>query len=374
MHGGDIYNNDVDIDFSVNLNPYHMMCLKGLVNGPTAEYVASGYREAVRRGLEGADHYPEADQGSLREVLSEAEGVEAGSIYAGCGASQLLMSAVQSISPRKVLIPRPCFSGYEHALKAVKKCHVMEYGLKEEDDFALTEEFADKLTDDLDLIIVADPDNPAGKNIDEKVLACLLNRAQDLDIWVILDESFLMISDKYRYLSGLEGGPGMRTAHMTDEYKKLYMVRSYTKSFALPGIRMGHIISRPENIERVIKELPEWNLPALSEAVMKRCALLSKDPSYYSASLDMIRRERSFMEEGLARMGFRVIKGNSLFLLFNGPAGLYEWLLAQKILIRRCEDMIKGHEGRAWYRIGIRSREDNERLIDEIGKFPARGE
>lgn len=385
MHGGYIYNNDVDIDFSVNLNPYHMKWTGDDAAGSedysceeaqrshTGQILGSSLKEAISLGLEGSMVYPDPDQGSLREALSKADMVEPDCIYAGCGASQLLMSAIMSINPDRVMVTKPCFSGYEHALGALTSCRITGHDLKEEDDFALTGEIADKLTPDLDLIILADPDNPVGKNIDEKVLDLVLKRSDELDIRVILDESFLMMSDKYEYLMDLRGGAGKRTAGMIDKYRKLYIVRSYTKSFALPGIRMGYIISCPENIKGVRAHLPEWNLPALSEAVMKRCALLSKDGSFYRASLEMIRKERSFLEDGLSAMGFRVFKGNSLFLSFKGPDGLYEALLDKKILIRKCDDLIKGDERGSYYRVAVRSHEDNERLMDEMGKIVADG-
>ena len=367
MHGGDIYNNDVDIDFSVNLNPYHTGLCDLSCKFMGENDVASSLAAAVLEGLEGSDRYPDIRQSGVRDAISEADGVSADWIYAGSGASQLLMASVRAIKPDRVMLTGPCFTGYKHALSSQDGCSVDVYGLKDEDGFAVTAAFADALSEDTDLIILTDPNNPTAKNIDEKVLVRILDRADELGIWVILDESFLMISDKYLKIAEAPGGIKARTAELINKYEKLFIIRSYTKSFALPGIRMGYVISRPENIRKVIRQLPEWNLSAISGAVMKRCAKLSADGGFYARSVEMISNERHFLEGELSAAGAKVFPGDSVFILFKGPPGLYEALLKEKILIRKCDDLYG--LGENYYRVAVRSHDDNKVLTGAVNKI-----
>ena len=364
MHGGNIYNNDVDLDFSVNLNPYHMMLCDLSCKFMGENDVASSLAAAILEGLEGSDRYPDICQSAVRDAISEADGVSADCIYAGGGASQLLMASVRAIDPDRVMLTGPCFTGYDHALNCLDGCSVNVYELKEEGDFAITTGLVNALSEDTDMMILADPNNPTGKNIDEKVLAEILDRTDELGISVILDESFLMISDKYRKIADTNKEMRGRTAELVNKYEKLFIIRSYTKSFALPGIRMGYVISRPANIQKIIRQLPEWNLPALSAAVMKRCARLSADGDFYVRSVEMISKERRFLEKELSASCEKVFSSDAVFILFKGPAGLYEALLKEKILIRKCDDIYG--LGENYYRVAVRGHDDNKILTGAV--------
>ena len=332
MHGGDIYNNSVDIDFSVNLNPY------------------ADSRDEDRA-------YPDIEQTRLRKALSEFEGVGYENVFAGCGASQLLMAVALAVRPKTALLIEPCFSGYAHVLAACPGCSVRRVFLKEEGSFALTGDILDSLTDDVDLLFLADPGNPTGRNIAPDLLIRILDRAKDHGISVVLDDSFYTLSEWY-----VQDG----RAGLVERYPGLYIIRSFTKSFALPGIRMGYVMSSAENIKRIRMYLPEWNLPALSEESMLSCIAGSKDGHFYEDSVRMIRKERQFLAEKLSELGFTVFDSDTVFLLIKGREGIYEELLKDGILIRKCDDF-GGLDGR-FYRIAVREREDNVRLIDALKK------
>ena len=360
MHGGDIYNNRVKYDHSVNLNPY----LADYDRKGKDEYemrVVQRIISAQLNGLEYGERYPDIDQTRLRSILAGFEGVKPEWVFAGCGASQLIMAAVAAESPTCALLTEPCFTGYMYALNALDHdCHIKHSFLKEEDGYALTEDILDQMTDEVGMMFITDPNNPTGKNVDRDLLLRILARAAKMGIAVVLDESF------YPFSEGYEKG---RTATLVRKYKNLYVIKSFTKSFALPGIRMGYVVSSKNNIAKLRQQLPEWNLPTLSDYVMRACVSIWDD-DLYERSMNLIRDERAFLEDSLQKLGLKTFSSDTAFILFKGPEELYKRLLRRHILIRKCDDMGGTDQapGEALYRIAVKRLEDNAKLIKAIGQ------
>lgn len=350
MHGGNI-TCGIDIDFSVNLNPYFDPDMADLIAG------------AVKEGTDAAKRYPEIDQVEVRQALAASCGISVDRVYAGSGSSELFMAVVHAVSPETALLVRPCFGGYDHALASQKGCDVRSYYTREENGFGPDEEVLSCITGDIDLIFLCDPGNPSGKNIDEDLLIRILDRSYEMGIKVILDESFYMLSDaghKCTY---------EKRAGLAEKYENLYIVRSFTKSFALPGIRMGYVISSQENIETVRENLPEWNISSVASALMRRISDSGKTREFLERSMDLIKAERSFLSQGLSDIGFKVFDSDTDFILFKdeirgGQINIYEKLIRQRILIRDCSDF-DGLDGR-FCRIAVRDHKDNKLLISAL--------
>lgn len=358
MHGGDIYNNSVDIDFSVNLNPYRL-------SGEDERAI----KLAMSEGLENAGYYPDIRQTDVRAAIAEAEEVGIENVIAGSGASELIMAVTSFAAPRKALLIEPCYSGYEHAISSVADCNIVRYCLKEEDGFTLTSEVLDAITDDTDIMFVSDPVNPTGKNIDDDLLGKMFDRAQRKGVTVVYDTSFLTLSDKYA------GREGTDWQSYVNKYDNLFILGSYTKNFALPGLRMGYIMSTKRNIAGLTAHLPEWNLSCVAASVMKACAGISNRSDHLKRSLELIKKEREYLSEELSKTGFKVYESDTVFILIKDEKGLfedlYESLLAQGILIRKCNDFYG--LGKGYYRIAVRCHDDNIILTDTIRKITDEG-
>ncbi|MCR5356375.1 MAG: aminotransferase class I/II-fold pyridoxal phosphate-dependent enzyme [Lachnospiraceae bacterium] len=347
MHGGDIYNNSVDMDFSVNLNPY-----------PKFIKDEAALKTAIDEGIRAAVNYPDIAQGGVRNAIAEAERLPASCVYAGSGASELLMAVTSLIKPKKALLIEPCYSGYKHALG---DCEIKRYVLKEENGFEWDEKVTDEVTGmlsaDIDIVFLQNPVNPTGNCVDRALIYKIIKKAESLNITVVYDLSFYMLSDD----SDAKGG-------ISEIPDNVFAIGSYTKSFALPGLRMGYVMAARKNIDAIIPYLPEWNLSSVATSVMKECASICKRGMYLSESREYIRNEREFLSGELTKLGFKVYKSNTVFLLvkdINGRYGnLYERLLDKRILIRKCDDFC-GLDNEH-YRIAVRTHEENQTLIDEI--------
>ncbi len=226
----------------------------------------------------------------------------------------------------------------------------------------LTDDIAGHLTGDIDMIFLCDPWNPVGKNIKKDTLEKILSRASELDITVVLDRSFYMISDAYPedYKTSSNG-----SADLVKRFDNLYIVASLTKCFALPGIRMGYAISRPENVKMLKNQLPEWNLGCLENACIGRLLRLAEQGTFFADSIDLIKKERRFLTDSLSDMGFKVFESDTDFILVKRPdvyqKDIHEKLLGRGIMIRKCDDLYG--LGEDFYRIAVRDHDDNVRLI-----------
>ncbi|MCR5419623.1 MAG: aminotransferase class I/II-fold pyridoxal phosphate-dependent enzyme [Lachnospiraceae bacterium] len=343
-HGGDIYRNKVNIDFSVNLNPLPLP--------PTVE-------KAVREGIDKCGFYPDPLQLSLRSGIAQSDGVGISEIYAGAGASQLIMATVKACEPEKALLIEPCFSGYRHALRSCKACGISEYMLKEEEEFGLTEEILGYIDEFVDLLFLTDPWNPTGRQIDKAVLEAILDKTLKTGTKVILDQSFILMSDI--------GMDRYNAAKLIKKYKNLFIIRSYTKFFSLPGLRMGYVIAGEDEINDLKTVLPEWNISAIASNTMEACAEVILLGDHARATGIKIREERKYLTDHLKALGIRVFDSDTAFLLIKHNKDLYTELLGKGILIRDCSDY-KGL-GKGFYRIAVKDHASNEILVKNIGEI-----
>ncbi len=337
-HGGDTFGKNIKYDFSVSLNPFP----------PADEITAAGIR-----GLKDSGKYPDIMQRNIKSCLAGKDGVSEANVLAGNGASELLLGTVKYISTKKALLPEPCYSGYEYVLGS-EDCEVIRYSLKEEDGFIPTLKDIDNIWKEKpDLIFLTDPWNPSGKNISNEVLEGFLEKAEKEDTWVIIDESFLLLSEKSMESRSIS------KSELLKRYPKLVFITSFTKFLALPGIRMGYMVADSNVITGVQNLLPEWNLSIPAEYIMEAGIKKSEDKAYMESVIRRIREERVFLTDELRKLGFNVFDSDSCYIYFTGRPGLKDLLIDDGILIRDFEES-------GYYRIGLKDHKSNLLLIQKL--------
>ncbi len=342
IHGGDIYTNDIDIDFSVNINPLGL---------PVT------VKSALHEAIEKCSEYPDINSQELRQKLSAWLNIPAEYLLFGNGASELFMAIIHAVSPDKVLIPVPSFYGYQHAANAVS-AELVYYYLREENDFAFDEAFLSALTEDIDMLFLANPNNPTGKVLDREYLIRVLEKCRQNHILVVLDECFIEFC-KGKNLALDELG----------KYTNLIVIRAFTKIFAIPGVRLGYILcSDRALLQKVKTHIPEWNLSTFAQYAGACC--IGQD-EYISRTIESVKTEREFLINGIKELEekglqIKAYESDVNFILIKTDIPLYDKLLQKKILIRDCENF----EGlsRGYYRIAVKNRAENERLLKAIGE------
>ena len=344
IHGGDIYRNQVTLDFSVNVNPLG---------------IPESVRNALYDAVDFCGVYPDIRAEKLRESVSSSLGISKEHLLFGSGASELFMSVVHAIRPAQAVIPVPSFYGYEHAAKAVTE-HVSYYQMQEEDGFLPTEDLLGFLNEGADLLFLANPNNPTGTLMKKDYLLRLFSHCKTHRIPVVLDECFIEFC---------EGQESM--LDVISEFENVILIRAFTKIFAIPGVRLGYLVcSDKQLLERIEKQLPEWNLSVFAQAAGAACA---GEQEFRLRTAAYIRQEREVMvgelEKLLEHKKFqcRIYPGNANFILLYTEYPLFDRLLKRGILIRNCENF-KGL-GSGYYRIAVRTREENEQLWKAIGEI-----
>ena len=339
LHGGEVYDKEIELDFSVSLNP-------------------CGCPDEVKDALSGAicdaDKYPDMTQRKFREAIARAERFEPENIIGGNGASELLSAIVNMLGPSKALLPVPSFYGYVHALSMARECETVTYQLRKDKEFELDESFIDAITEEIDLVILGNPNNPTGKCIKKDVLEAVIKKCNETGTALIVDECFFRLSDY-----------GTSAREYLGSYDNLYIVDAYTKLFSIPGVRVGFCLSQPESIERLRQFLPEWNMSVFAQAAGIACAKMLKD-SFLDSTTELIRTEREYLSSELEKLDIKVFDSDTNFILMRMSEGhdLYHMLLNNHILIRDCSTFDGLTDG--FYRIAVKDHESNKKLLQLI--------
>ena len=337
LHGGDVYRNEVRLDYSVNLNPFSM---------------PSEVTEAIQAGISEINQYPDPAQQKLRERIAVLEGISDEKVVCGNGASELLMAAVHAVMPRKALIAAPCYAGYAVALKA-SDAEIKEYFLDENKDFAVDNGILDQINDSTDMVFIADPNNPNGRLIDPELKKAITQKCEECGAVLVIDECFYPLTDE-----------GLERRDIADNALHL---RAFTKTFAIPGIRIGYMLSNDtELLEKIRKHLPEWNVSRIAERTGEAAARVLESSDYLKESVRLIEQEREYLTRKLMELGVKVYHSDTNYLLIKSEPHLYEKLLGRGILIRRCANF-SGLDD-SYFRIAVRNHNDNEELINILGK------
>ena len=335
MHGGDIYRNEVKLDFSVNVNPLGM---------------PEGVAAALHRAVDVCVNYPDIEAEKIRKAVSESVGTAEEYLLFGNGASELFLAAVHGIKPAKTVIPVPSFYGYEYAAKAAGG-EIIYYRMKQENSFCPGADIETVLTEDVQLLFLANPNNPVGNLLERESLLYLLRLCQEKGIYVVLDESFIEFCGEQLSMLG-----------EIDVLDCLILVRSFTKIFSIPGVRLGYLACRnPKIRHKIAAQLPEWNLSCFAQEAGCACA---GQRGFLAETENYIKAERCFLEKGLKKKGFRVFTSCANFIMLYSEKPLYEKMLGKGILIRDCGNFRGLCKG--FYRIAVKTRKENEILLNAM--------
>ena len=334
-HGGDTYGG-IALDFSANVSPL------GTPKSVT---------DAIKRALPELYRYPDPYCRELVRAISEYEGVPQDVILCGNGASELIYAYCGAVRPRRAMELAPTFSEYALALQRTG-CEVVRFALRQEEHFDLRESFLPVLArEKIDALFLCNPNNPTGRLIVGDLLEEILRICREKNIALFVDECFLSLSDG-----------GVDLTLFLREFPQLFILKAFTKSFGMAGLRLGYGLSADEALLRKMSAaVPPWNVSTLAQAA--GVAALG-DAEFLEKNRAIIRAERPWLEEQLRKLGFWVCPSQVNYILFRGEAGLTEKLRVRGVAIRDCANFEGLTSG--WYRIAVKQHEENEQLIAAI--------
>lgn len=342
MHGGNIYGNEIEYDFSVNLNPL----------GPP-----KSVQDALAAALNHVEEYPDPEYRELRRGLANYWQLAEEQLVPGNGASELIPGIIRTLSPKNCMVTAPCYSGYETALNAAaSSCRIHRIPLRAENDFTLPENICQEIARvKPNLLILTNPNNPNGKRISANRLREIADTCRAAGTVLLVDECFLALS----------GGDEDSLIHcIRSEALPAVVLRAFTKTFAIPGVRLGYAVCSAPTAERIRRELPEWNLSVFAQYAGRAAleAAAGGTSGYLAASVEMIAREREFLSAELEKLGLRVFPSDANYILFQSrDRELHQKLLDKGILIRDCRDYHGLTAG--FYRTAVRTHRENTALL-----------
>ncbi|MEG2017100.1 MAG: threonine-phosphate decarboxylase CobD [Clostridium sp.] len=348
VHGGNVeeigrkYNlNPKDIlDFSANINPLGLN---------------EKVKDSMISALDLVERYPDITYYNLKHTICSHEGIDLSKIFIGNGAAEVIFNIARALKPKKVLLPAPTFSEYEEAVRSIDG-EIKYYSLKEENEFRIDDNFINHIDEEIDLVFICNPNNPTGVLTEKEFVEKVLKKAKEFGTKVVLDESFLdFVEDKFKYSS----------MELIKNYNNLIIVKSLTKFFAMPGIRIGYgITSNEAIIESINKVSVPW---AVNIVAAEGVCTGVKEKEYINRSIKYVEKQKNWLYEELNKLEFiKVFKPSVNFIMFKSlkNINLKEELILKGVIIRGCGN----YEGLSenFYRVAVRTVEENEKLISTM--------
>lgn len=341
-HGGETEKNI--LDFSASVNPL----------GPPKSVL-----DAAEKALEEIDRYPDPFAEDLLIAISEFEDVPKDSIVCGNGASEIVYSYCAAVKSETAIEIAPTFSEYEEGITLFGG-KMKKYICREESGFIPSLDFMEAIDvssepdgpDSPDTIFICNPNNPTGRLLSKDFIREVLDKAEKTGAGVFIDECFMDLTES-----------DWSSKEFLAEYKNLFILKSFTKTFAMPGLRLGYGICSDKNLlKRMADLVPPWNI----SSVAQRAGIAAlEEKEYLCNAKKMVAEERDALVNALQERGFNVVPSEANFILFNtGDTLLAENLRAHRIAIRDCSNFEGLDAG--WYRIAVRSPEENGKLIEAL--------
>ena len=341
-HGahGDLVSRALDVrvgellDFSQNINP---------LGAPRSAL------EAARRALsEDSGRYPDLEYTGLREALAAYLGVGAEMVVpTNGGAEALFLAARAAATGGRALVLEPTFSEYAAAARASGMEPVRTVARRPEEGFRWDPTSYRDL-EGVSVVFLCNPNNPTGNSLGRDEVLEMAARVEEAGAVLVVDEAFADFT------------PGISVTAMVD--RGLWVARSFTKFFAIPGLRLGCLVCNDAACVQALQ--PSW--PVNAVAVAAGIAAV-RDRGFAETSVAEVARLRKDLFGALdALPGLQPFPGAANFLLVRGPDGLPGRLARRGVLVRGCGPFYG--LGPEYFRVAVRSAEENGRLVVAIGE------
>ncbi|WP_089153468.1 pyridoxal phosphate-dependent aminotransferase [Paenibacillus senegalimassiliensis] len=349
-HGGDLltasarYGVDARqvTDFSANINPL----------GPPP-----GLLKRLGEALTGIVHYPDPGHRRFVALLAECHRTEATGIVVGNGAAENMALALLGLAPGKVGIVEPCFSEYRTLAEQFGCLVISVYG-EAERQFRAEPDDIERLIRETDLIFIGQPNNPNGVQYTLDELRQFAAAGEQYGTYVVIDEAFIDFIPAEQRCTLL--------AELTT-YPHLILIRSMTKFYAIPGLRLGYALASPEVAGKMRAVQVTWSVNSLALVAGEFCLGVSRD--YERATLALVEQQRDWLRRELTELDCLTWPSQANFLLVRLPetwtaSRMQEALGRRSVLVRSCA-MYAGLTERDM-RIAVKEEAACRRLIEEM--------
>lgn len=331
------------IDFSANINPHG---------------IPKNVEKKLIETIKDLEHYPDVNYTVAKKAIASLENVTSEQVIVGNGAVQLFFELAIILKPKQVLLLAPTFLEYEEAFLR-SDTTILYYQLQEEEHFDVNLSrylLQMELLNKGDVIVLCNPNNPTGGLLRIEQVIQIVEKAKKLNVFVILDEAFIdfVANEKlYTFVPFLK------------DYANVCVIKSLTKFFAIPGLRIGYALTYQQLLlDKSKRFIPPWSVNAFASAVVP---LLFDNQQYFEQTKEWIVIEKDYLYKQLQQFEQLLIKEpsvNYIFFKCQLPINLREKLYAYNILIRSCSNYPTLNH--SYYRVAVKNRADNNKLISAL--------
>ena len=347
VHGGQAWKMEGIEDYSHNLNPF----------GPP-----ECLPEIIATAMDSIGHYPDDNCTELKAAFSKIFSLKEENITIGAGSSEIIRNFPNAFLERgeRAVVNRPSFAEYSQQCR-VAGVDVVCNELTEEDDFRIDAGIlSDVLKSGVKALYICNPNNPTGRVEPERKIMEIVKECGDNGILVFLDETLLELVPEHEEISCMR--------HVK-KHDNLVVAGSLTKSFAIPGIRIGYGAASPSLIEEMDKIRMTWNVGQIEQTVAR--ALMTEHMGYVKEAASVMAKESKIMNSRLNEIGFPAGKVSDSFFYFCSLKGMgvkgsefQKLMLKEKIMVRDCASF--GARFEHYVRFSVKDRERNDKFVNAV--------
>lgn len=305
------------VSFSANVNPLG---------------VSPRLRETLASHIDAITTYPDREYTSLRECIAAYAGTEVEHVIVGNGSTELISLFIQIEHPKKAMIIGPTYSEYEREI-SLGGGTTLYYPLREKDDFRLdTGDFTAHLNENIDLLVICNPNNPTSSAISRQDMRHILDVCKQHDIFVMVDETYVEFADNMEDITAVP---------LTHYYNNIIILRGTSKFFAAPGLRLGYAVTGNRDLIKAINTRKNpWTINSLAVIAGE---LMFTDEDYIRRTKELISSERSRLYRIFdEHPDFKAYRPSGNFMLVRllrddiTSQDLFDRAIRQHMMIRDC--------------------------------------
>lgn len=340
------------ISFGANVNPLGL---------------SAQVRRTLAEHLDVITSYPDREYDALRSAIASYCGVLQDTVMVGNGSTELISLFIQCRRPKHAVILAPTYSEYERELSLCGGICTY-YHLKAEQDFCLNlEELEQALSDDTQLLILCNPNNPTSGLITCRQMQELVSLCAARQIFVLVDETYVEFAPNIEEATAVG---------LTKQYHNLAVLRGVSKFFAAPGLRLGYAVTGDKELLSYIQNNKNpWTINSVADLAGR---LMFADTDYIEATRTLIQSERIRIYERLQQLkGLKVFYPYANFFLVRienkdlNADLLFDAAIRQKMMLRNCAGF-PSLDAR-YFRFCIMLPEQNEKLLQFLEIFLKNG-
>ncbi len=331
--------------FSANVNPLGISFL---------------LKETLSSKIDAITSYPDREYTSLRKCIGNYVNIDYNNIIVGNGSTELISLFIQIRNPKKALMVGPTYSEYEREV-SLGGGRTHYYRLKEEENFELDIEDLNKsLNQDVDLLVICNPNNPTSSVITRKEMRKILDTCKQKGIYVMVDETYVEFDTDMDAITSIP---------LTEYYNNLIILRGTSKFFAAPGLRLGYAVcGNGDLVKEIVKRQNPWTISSLAAIAGE---IMFTDQDYMNKTRVLINTERDRILAKLRTCPFiKVFPAHANFVLFKilrddvTSEKLFDIAIRKGLMIRDCSNF--PFLDNRYIRFCFMSPEKNDELVDAL--------